>query len=80
VVGSWLVAAEPLFDGTEVAQRSGLADGVAGLPEQDQGLLKQVGSLLVPALPQVDRAQAVQRLGFAGPVARLPGGAVGAWL
>jgi hypothetical protein len=64
VVGGLLIAALPLVDEAEVAQRDGFAITVADLAGQGQGLLEMVGSLLIATLPQVDGAEAAKCMGF----------------
>jgi hypothetical protein len=59
----------------EAVERLGFVGPVAGLAEQDQGLVQVAGRLPVAALPQIDEAQVVQRGRFGTPVTGLDGGA-----
>jgi len=60
LVGGLLVVALPLIDVAETRQHDGVADPVADLTEEGQGLLVMVGSLLIVALPPADAAKVPQ--------------------
>jgi hypothetical protein len=59
LAGSLLVAALQNAGHAEIVQRPGLAEQVAGLPEQCQGLLQMAYGLLVAALLDGNNAKSV---------------------
>src|SRR6266511_3509555 len=72
MLGGRPVAAQPLLDGAEVVQHAGLANLVAGLPVEAEGLPVVADGRPIAAQPLLGGAEVAQRAGLAYPVAGLP--------
>ena len=59
-------------DVAEVVERPGLADGVAGLPEQVVRLVERRAGVRIVALPAAHVGEVAERGGHGGAIAELP--------